>query len=1318
MKRSSKRVAAGVLALSMVPGMMPGSFGDVLTWGSANLAKAISSEAVKNESWKDKAVTQDTAALTWFDNVGISLAPDNVVPYYAEIVKGEDNASDPVVADNTLNVKLYAINIRDEGKESYESGRPSGSTWIGLKFAVPQSNSLGLQFNAGTDDNPDWMDVSSLYGNTDKTQGYLWSGISTSNVIDAINNTEGIITKTFKFKNSVQEEVLVPSNPTGAPPTEAPDFNGSGSGSASSNQSNGENSDPQNGLSHNQSGESGLDDNNEDDIKTLTVRIDVNDLLLCGIATNDVPNNESVVLKTKDGKFVEAETGTIKLSTQDEVEKNDIVSITYTQANGRSNMIGDVPGTGDLVVKAGTKVTVVSEHRTNFYKKIVESVGTAAAQYAPIETTYDFDEEAHTYTYTFNMPGCDIKYDFPTTEVSVNRAIKGSPNKIEYKISTDAEDPFKFIKNPAPVVENSNGDSNASEPVEISESTLASSIDVYDIYIGEEVTFTSKTRLQFAGEKLNTNLIVGKKDSEGNWSYTFKVPEEGNITVSEFEIKDLSIELNGDFDNMVYGDTIDELSYSLKNGGTDYTEVADAEVELELYKVKMTPVPEPTGTYVPSSSRPTGDYYNRNNDTWYNIVKDENGPVDATLVETGDDKLLDVSKVNEAYAVYAKNVNIGNEDYKYTTSLNKALKIFQVDKLNLKEDTDKYAIVLDPDVTANVFAWNDDIKAFEAAYDGRMKRFEFRIAVGKNKDILVDEDIDYILTGDLRKIQPNKEDDTTTTEVDETTWYTAKVVGRATDSNIETGDPATREIKWRIVDFAGQAGNLETSSDLANATLNVAKNVAKARFISTPKEIADAKAKGYTIKSAGIVYDKTTEYENDEAAKAALVVGSNNNGVVVKSAKSPEDAYALNITPDNDKTIWARGYVTVVKGGSEYTIYSEVKSTKVSNLVRDHIKNSVTVSISDATLNGGMARFVSGLEAGNNVDEDGNYDFDFKVVRSGIVYKESGTVVTGTDLELGKENISTVETLLPDAPCDYNIAPNENKVIYARGFAEVEYAGHKLVFYSNDVKSADISALEDATLNSVKMNMEAPVFYNGKARFVTLLPNNAGLTIKASGVIYNKNTEYQSTSAAKEALVLANDGKNNVVVKSAKTPGSAYALNVTPVEDKTVWARSYATVTDGAGNTFTIYSDVVGKKVSELFVEKATAEVSVALDEPTLKDGKKIRFVADPLIPEGYEVNESGIIYDKNTVYANKDEAKSKLTDPEYYNDAYSNVKKKNAAVVGKAYALNVTPVSTQNPVYAIGFVTVSMNGHSTTIYSDCSNHWYVRSGALTDGTT
>ena len=110
--------------------------------------------------------------------------------------------------------------------------------------------------------------------------------------------------------------------------------------------------------------------------------------------------------------------------------------------------------------------------------------------------------------------------------------------------------------------------------------------------------------------------------------------------------------------------------------------------------------------------------------------------------------------------------------------------------------------------------------------------------------------------------------------------------------------------------------------DLADAAL---KDNAKARFVLTP-DIPD----GYTIEAYGIVYDKTGAITDAETAKNGLVLG----GDYVTKICSAKDGtpYALNITPTNDNTIWAVGYITAEKDGKTVTIYTEPKSAKVSEL--------------------------------------------------------------------------------------------------------------------------------------------------------------------------------------------------------------------------------------------------------------------------------------------------------------------------------------------------------------------------------------------------
>ena len=139
----------------------------------------------------------------------------------------------------------------------------------------------------------------------------------------------------------------------------------------------------------------------------------------------------------------------------------------------------------------------------------------------------------------------------------------------------------------------------------------------------------------------------------------------------------------------------------------------------------------------------------------------------------------------------------------------------------------------------------------------------------------------------------------------------------------------TKDGVTRTVYTEPKSGNVAELQIKENVKVNLAdavlKDGTKARFVLTP-EIAE----GWTVKGYGIVYDKTGAIADAETAKNGLVLG----GDYVTKICSAKDGtpYALNITPTNDNTIWAVGYITAEKDGKTVTIYTEPKSAKVSEL--------------------------------------------------------------------------------------------------------------------------------------------------------------------------------------------------------------------------------------------------------------------------------------------------------------------------------------------------------------------------------------------------
>lgn len=109
-------------------------------------------------------------------------------------------------------------------------------------------------------------------------------------------------------------------------------------------------------------------------------------------------------------------------------------------------------------------------------------------------------------------------------------------------------------------------------------------------------------------------------------------------------------------------------------------------------------------------------------------------------------------------------------------------------------------------------------------------------------------------------------------------------------------------------------------AELADAVL---KDGTKARFVMPP-----VGAEGYEITKSGIIFIK--ENTDDITAENALAILQQKG--IDKPTSDPTASKALNVTPVDDNTIWAVGYVTVTKDGKTSTFYSDVKSAKISEL--------------------------------------------------------------------------------------------------------------------------------------------------------------------------------------------------------------------------------------------------------------------------------------------------------------------------------------------------------------------------------------------------
>ena len=352
--------------------------------------------------------------------------------------------------------------------------------------------------------------------------------------------------------------------------------------------------------------------------------------------------------------------------------------------------------------------------------------------------------------------------------------------------------------------------------------------------------------------------------------------------------------------------------------------------------------------------------------------------------------------------------------------------------------------------------------------------------------------------------------------------------------------------------------------DLADAVL---KDNAKARFVLTP-----TLAEGWTVESYGIIYDKTGAVTNADTAKSGLVL----NGDYVTKTCSAKDgtAYALNVTPENNNTVWAVGYITVSKDGMTATVYTEPKSGNVAEM---QIETNAKVDLADAVLKDSeKARFVLTPEV-----PDG-----YTINAYGIVYDKTGAVTNAesakTGLVLDGDYVTKTCSAKDGTAYALNVTPTNGKTIWAVGYLTVSKDGVTKTIYT-EPKSGNVTELKaaaEAEIDAnVNVNLADAVLKSGtKARFL-LTPEIAdGWTVDAYGIVYDKTGAITSATSARYGLVLDNGYATKTC--SAKD-GTAYALNVTPENDNTIWAVGYITVTKN-GLTKTIYTEPKSAKVSEL----------------------------------------------------------------------------------------------------------------------------------------
>ena len=228
--------------------------------------------------------------------------------------------------------------------------------------------------------------------------------------------------------------------------------------------------------------------------------------------------------------------------------------------------------------------------------------------------------------------------------------------------------------------------------------------------------------------------------------------------------------------------------------------------------------------------------------------------------------------------------------------------------------------------------------------------------------------------------------------------------------------------------------------------------------------------------------------------------------------------------------------------------------------------------------------------------------------------------------------------------------------------------------------NADADKLIESAASLVELESSAVISQNKQRVYTGFTASVAnGYTIADYGLIYCQN----GTAAAAEQLTL--ETVDNVSVKKAKY----YRANITD-NGLGVAAVGFITVADAAGNTKTLYTDVMGGSF-KAFSEAAAAE-NVSLETEDVyglsSQGKEKVYVGfSANLKSGYTVEDYGLIYCQNGTAATAAQLTLEAVDN-------TNVKK------AKYYRANITDHG--YGVAAVGFVKVKdENGYVTTLYTD-----------------
>lgn len=391
------------------------------------------------------------------------------------------------------------------------------------------------------------------------------------------------------------------------------------------------------------------------------------------------------------------------------------------------------------------------------------------------------------------------------------------------------------------------------------------------------------------------------------------------------------------------------------------------------------------------------------------------------------------------------------------------------------------------------------------------------------------------------------------------------------------------------------AENVENNTSI---TLNAAKLKDDS---STEIEIAVGETKtldGFTVKESGIYY-VLGEAESIDV-ESALKWTKPDDEAVFSLADSKANAEA---TVGQGFTY--KGYVTVTDGINEFTIYDEENYTSSYNLMKDAIKDILTLSAGDPAMVEGSTNEIK-IPVTAAVNE--NYADDFKTVESGVYYinaegqeakkavAESG-VVSGLE-DLGNSIHYYEYITVSDGVNTYTIN-GEGKTASVRDLiGEIDYT----VELAAPVLASPAS---EANFRNIEFAVNADVSVKGFA-------------LTESGIRYAENAIGDVTADT----LKANDG-----VEIAESTNNKAVIENAPSD--TIYYIGYAIYSDGI-NTFTFYSsDVQSVKVGDLLEAPVKAATSIKVEEPVFDAKEKtIKFTktAECTYP-GFEVLDSGVIY-------------------------------------------------------------------------------------------